>query len=62
VRDWCIDLLTKHQLAHKMHWDAERNYKFNDKRFERFYDEPWTGEAWWDKQVDTFIYILSIII
>lgn len=49
--DWCVDLLTKHQLSHKMHWDAERNFKFDGEKYERFYDEPWTADAWWEKQV-----------
>lgn len=51
---WCIDLLTKHGLSHKMHWDAERNFKYDGEVYTRFYDEPWTGDAWWDKQVSYY--------
>jgi len=34
-------------------WDAEHHFKFDaDKsKWERFIDEPWTADAWWEAQV-----------
>ncbi|KIJ19761.1 hypothetical protein PAXINDRAFT_7042 [Paxillus involutus ATCC 200175] len=37
-------------LAPHFIWDAERLYKHNGTEFERFFDEPWTGDHWWDIQ------------
>ena len=46
-----VDLLNNPHLAPHFVWDAERLYKHNGAEFERFYDEPWTADRWWDIQV-----------
>ncbi|KAG9310133.1 hypothetical protein JVU11DRAFT_9748 [Chiua virens] len=47
---WGLDLLNNPYLAPHFVWDAERLYKRNGEQFERFYDEPWTADQWWDVQ------------
>ena len=51
VWQWVVDLLNNPHLAPHFVWDAERLYKHNGAEFERFYDEPWTADRWWDIQV-----------
>ncbi|KAI5989534.1 hypothetical protein EDD15DRAFT_2171237 [Pisolithus albus] len=50
VWEWALDLLQNELLAPHFIWDAQRLYKYNGDDFERFYDEPWTAEHWWDIQ------------
>ena len=64
--DWAYDILSNPHLANHFRWDAERHYKFNGEQFERFIDEPWTADAWWEIQVSKkillfppFVYDLS---
>jgi hypothetical protein len=54
--EWCLDLLTDSDIVSKFHWDAERHYKYDGSRFERFFDEPWTADAWWEFQVRVIIF------
>ncbi|KAG1859232.1 hypothetical protein F4604DRAFT_1882756 [Suillus subluteus] len=49
--EWALDLLDTPVLAPHFVWDAQRVYKHNGTEFERFYNEPWTGDRWWDVQV-----------
>jgi len=46
-----MDLLSDPFLQPHFVWDAQRLYKHNGERFERFVDEPWTGNRWWNIQV-----------
>ncbi|KIJ59110.1 hypothetical protein HYDPIDRAFT_177922 [Hydnomerulius pinastri MD-312] len=48
--EWALDLLGNPILAPHFIWDAEHLYKHNGTDFERFFDEPWTGDRWWDTQ------------
>ncbi|KAG0708008.1 hypothetical protein DFH29DRAFT_979597 [Suillus ampliporus] len=48
--DWAMDLLANPLLALHFVWDAQRLYKHNGTRFERFFHEPWTGDCWWNLQ------------
>ncbi|KAF8834824.1 hypothetical protein BDN67DRAFT_992580 [Paxillus ammoniavirescens] len=48
--DWAMDLLQDPFLAPHFVWDAEHLYKHNGTRFERFVDEPWTADRWWQIQ------------
>ncbi|KAG2065452.1 hypothetical protein BDR04DRAFT_1130398 [Suillus decipiens] len=48
--EWALDLLDNPLLAPHFVWDAQRVYKHNGADFERFYNEPWTGDRWWDVQ------------
>ncbi|KAG2142880.1 uncharacterized protein EDB93DRAFT_1241527 [Suillus bovinus] len=50
IWDWALDLLDNPLLAPHFVWDACRVYKHNDAQFERFFNEPWTGDRWWDIQ------------
>ncbi|KAG1845088.1 hypothetical protein DFJ58DRAFT_717530 [Suillus subalutaceus] len=50
IWDWALDLLDNPLLAPHFVWDACRVYKHNGAQFERFFDEPWTGDRWWDIQ------------
>lgn len=49
--DWTLDLLSDSRVAPHIVWDAERLYKFDGSKFVRFYDEPWTGDRFWNVQV-----------
>jgi len=51
IWEWALDLLENPLLAPHFVWDAQRVYKHNGMEFERFYDEPWTADRWWDVQV-----------
>jgi hypothetical protein len=57
--EWALDLLDTPALAPHFVWDAQRIYKHNGTEFERFFNEPWTGDRWWDVQVLYFISKLS---
>ncbi|KAF9554728.1 hypothetical protein CPC08DRAFT_696425 [Agrocybe pediades] len=49
--DWCEELLHNTDLSKQFHWDAIRQYKYTKEgQWERFFDEPWTADAWWDFQ------------
>ncbi|KAG2137820.1 hypothetical protein BD769DRAFT_1351482 [Suillus cothurnatus] len=50
IWDWALDLLDNPLLAPHFVWDACRVYKRSAAGFERFFDEPWTGDRWWDIQ------------
>lgn len=49
--DWCRELLLNPTLIAEFQWSAEKLFKFDGKRFERFIDEPWTANSWWNIQV-----------
>ncbi|KAI6042277.1 hypothetical protein EDC04DRAFT_2564564 [Pisolithus marmoratus] len=48
--DWALDLLQNPSLAPHFVWDAQRLFKHDGEKYERFYTEPWTGDRWWDIQ------------
>jgi len=60
--DWCLDLLSDVKLAHLFTWQAQRKYKYNvtTAKWVRFFDEPWTGNPWWEIQVRTLFEVLII--
>lgn len=49
--DWALDLLNDEHLAPHFEWDARKVFKFNGEEWVRFFNEPWTGNRWWDVQV-----------
>ncbi|KAI6004782.1 hypothetical protein EDD15DRAFT_2359613 [Pisolithus albus] len=49
--DWALDLLLNPLLALHFTWDAQRLFKYDGSKYERFYSEPWTGDRWWNIQV-----------
>jgi hypothetical protein len=48
---WCLELLRDKDIVSQFVWDAQRLFKWNETQFERFLDEPWTADAWWNFQV-----------
>ncbi|KAG0700512.1 hypothetical protein DFH29DRAFT_876568 [Suillus ampliporus] len=50
IWEWALNLLENPLLVLHFIWDAQCVYKHNGMGFERFYDEPWTGDQWWDVQ------------
>ena len=57
IWSWACDLMKNAKIASKFHWDARRIYRYSDKTksFMRFYDEPWTGDRFWEIQVNTIV-------
>jgi hypothetical protein len=49
--DWALDLLNDEQLVSHFEWDAQKLFKFNGTDYIRFFNEPWTGNRWWEVQV-----------
>ncbi|KAF6744235.1 hypothetical protein DFP72DRAFT_1095451 [Ephemerocybe angulata] len=43
---WAVECLEHPALAPHFVWDAEKLFKFNGERWERFVNEPWTGDRW----------------
>ncbi|KAI6144582.1 hypothetical protein BKA82DRAFT_4330868 [Pisolithus tinctorius] len=59
--EWALDLLSNPLLAPHFVWDAQWVFRHNGHEYERFYSEPWTGDRWWDIQVENaapFAFIL----
>ncbi|KAG2011541.1 hypothetical protein CC2G_011648 [Coprinopsis cinerea AmutBmut pab1-1] len=48
--DWALDLLQDPVYVREMHWHALRLFRHNGEKFERFINELWTGDAWWNVQ------------
>ncbi|KAG2129743.1 hypothetical protein DEU56DRAFT_872433 [Suillus clintonianus] len=48
--DWALDLLQDPLLMPHFVWDAQRLYKHDGTRYERFVHEPWTADRWWNVQ------------
>ncbi|KAJ7845287.1 hypothetical protein B0H13DRAFT_1908438 [Mycena leptocephala] len=48
--DWARSLIQDRRLASSFVWDAEKAYKFDGETYVRFYQEPWTADAFWTAQ------------
>ncbi len=48
---WALDLIQDPTLEPHFVWDAVQLSKWNGEAFEKFIDEPWTAQAFWDLQV-----------
>ncbi|KAG2345160.1 hypothetical protein BDR05DRAFT_975302 [Suillus weaverae] len=48
--DWACDLLKDPRLGPHFVFNAQRLYKFDGQNFVRFFDEPWTANAFWNSQ------------
>ncbi|EDR00788.1 uncharacterized protein LACBIDRAFT_333831 [Laccaria bicolor S238N-H82] len=57
---WAEELLLDPHIAREFHWDAEHHYRFNGETYERFIDEPWTADAWWEIQIKTGYHPLAL--
>jgi hypothetical protein len=64
IWSWVEDMLQNPDLIHHFKWDACRLSKFDAKSnsWERFYDEPWTGDQFWKIQVCSIYLLLSYIL
>lgn len=51
------DIIHNPYLAPHITWDAQRLSIFRKGRFRRFYDEPYTADAFWETQVGGLIVI-----
>ncbi|KAF8207444.1 hypothetical protein K438DRAFT_1904651 [Mycena galopus ATCC 62051] len=49
--NWTLDLIQDPRLAPCFVWDAVKMYRHNGTSFVRFWNEPWTGNAYWEIQV-----------
>ncbi|KAL0562518.1 hypothetical protein V5O48_019569, partial [Marasmius crinis-equi] len=48
---WLREIVEDEGLAPDMNWDARKHYKLNSQgQWERFIDEPWTADSWWEFQ------------
>ncbi|KAJ7782439.1 hypothetical protein DFH07DRAFT_900870 [Mycena maculata] len=48
--DWTLDLIRDPCLANCFVWDAVKMYRHNGTSFMRFWNEPWTADAFWQIQ------------
>ncbi|KAH8984062.1 hypothetical protein EDB86DRAFT_3066194 [Lactarius hatsudake] len=48
--DWAKDMIQSPQLAPHFHWDAERIFRCTGDSSVRVFNEPWSGDAFWDVQ------------
>ncbi|KAI5988304.1 hypothetical protein F5J12DRAFT_786878 [Pisolithus orientalis] len=49
--EWALDILENPFLSPHFTWDAQQLYRHNGIEYEHFYNEPWTGDYWWDIQL-----------
>ncbi|THH17255.1 hypothetical protein EUX98_g9164 [Antrodiella citrinella] len=50
IWDWALETLRNPTFAPHFEWDAQKLYRFDGTRLVRFFDEPWTGDRWWEVQ------------
>ncbi|KAJ7788226.1 hypothetical protein B0H14DRAFT_2628482 [Mycena olivaceomarginata] len=48
--NWTLDLIQDPCVAKCFIWDAVKMYRHNGKSFVRFWNEPWTADAFWELQ------------
>ncbi|KAH6885699.1 hypothetical protein BKA70DRAFT_1236963 [Coprinopsis sp. MPI-PUGE-AT-0042] len=48
--EWALQLLHDPLYASQMRWDSLRLFRHNGFTFERFINEPWTADQWWNIQ------------
>jgi hypothetical protein len=52
--DWAIEIIKEPCLKNHFVWEPERTFQWSGMSWEWFYDEPWSGDAWWNAQVSVF--------
>ncbi|KAG2349794.1 hypothetical protein BDR05DRAFT_972737 [Suillus weaverae] len=57
--EWATDLLRDPHLFPYFHFDAQCLSKFNGQSFERFVDEPFTAQDFWDAQVSPCLILYA---
>ncbi|KAH6883656.1 hypothetical protein BKA70DRAFT_1378000 [Coprinopsis sp. MPI-PUGE-AT-0042] len=50
LEDWMFDILNDRKLQQACQFDAMDIAQWSEDSFDRIYNEPWTGKAWWDVQ------------
>ncbi|KAF7776772.1 hypothetical protein Agabi119p4_5165 [Agaricus bisporus var. burnettii] len=50
--EWILEMVKNPQLSPSIAWEAQHVFRWDhiSERFERFVDEPWTAEAFWEAQ------------
>ncbi|THU90821.1 hypothetical protein K435DRAFT_675329, partial [Dendrothele bispora CBS 962.96] len=48
--DWVEEIATNQDLSSEIVWDAQRLWKFDGSKWEKFIEEPWSASAWWNIQ------------
>ncbi|KAJ3500632.1 hypothetical protein NMY22_g19198 [Coprinellus aureogranulatus] len=49
--DWCLELVDNPDIVSQFHWNAEKISRHDGVEFVRFFNEPWTGNTWWEIQL-----------
>ena len=49
--NWAVDLIMDPQLHPYFEWDARKIFRNTGTMTTRVYDEPWTGDAFWNIKV-----------
>ncbi|KAJ7742995.1 hypothetical protein B0H14DRAFT_3097190 [Mycena olivaceomarginata] len=58
--NWALDLIQDPRLAKCFVWDAVKMHRHNGGSFVRFWNEPWTADAFWELQPNCFpLYIYA---
>lgn len=50
-----MEIIKEPHLKNHFVWGPEKTYQWNGNDWERFYDEPWSGDAWWNAQVSILL-------
>lgn len=51
--DWAVACLQNKNLVDKFRWDAEKLEQWDGRKWERFVDDPWTGDDWFRIQASS---------
>jgi hypothetical protein len=51
LEEWMFDILNDKKLQSACQFDAMDVSQWSEDSFDRLYNEPWTGQMWWDIQV-----------
>ncbi|KAF8871312.1 hypothetical protein CPB84DRAFT_1903942 [Gymnopilus junonius] len=50
IWSWIEDIVDNGNIVPLFKWDAERRYRYNGSKWERFINEPCTADDWWNIQ------------
>ena len=57
--DWLLDIAQNPSLGPYIEWDAQKHYKYDGTKFNRFIHEPWTANRLWEVQVSITFMLIS---
>lgn len=46
-----MDHLINPEIVQQFEWDAQKISRYDGEKFSQIYSEPWTGERFWEVQV-----------